>query len=317
MRRLSSLALAFAIVGWPSQSAAQWVLEPMGSLDDLGQTFASSINNSGHVVGGGLAWTGDNFQGTVPFLWTRAGGFQTFAGRTLSGHAVDINDRHQVIGVTPGGGFVWSERTGLVELVAFLPYKINNRGNIAGECRLDVFVWRPCIWSDGTTTLIDVPGNGAATAISAGHVVAGYYVSPVDGSYIGFVWQRHLGVRHLESAPGVTLVFDVDDSGNAVGTTGERVAVWNTHTGTRRAAPDISGDARAINGRGVIVGNDWEAGRAFAWVPGSQPVYLPSGPADYTTAMDINASGDIVGSICVGGDCEYQAYGAVWRAQPR
>lgn len=114
--------------------------ERIGSLDNAGNTVPQAIDNRGQVVGGARNAAGI----PVAFLWTRRDGFQQLAENA---GATDINERGDVTGgrtfCFPVGedeehcevsGFVWTKRDGVRDLANFVPFAINDHGDMAGFC---------------------------------------------------------------------------------------------------------------------------------------------------------------------------------------
>ena len=124
------------------------VAEAIGSLDNAGYTVARSINNRGQVVGYARNAAGDQ----VAFIWTRRQGFRQIADHSI---AWDINDRGEVVGSTTicfdpdeeecqTTGFIWSRHDGLRDLGSFIPFSINDRGDMAGYCDVS-HVFHACV----------------------------------------------------------------------------------------------------------------------------------------------------------------------------
>ena len=153
---------------------------------------AEAINNRGEVVG---------VAGDRPFIWTASTGAEPFLG-DLVGTALDINDRGEVVGryatAGPPGGFLWSRQSGFVDLGDFIPYEINEQGQIAGQCSPTA---EACIWDEGAITRL---GNlGASGSVGLGIDDAGEVVgySNTRGRVTHpFLWTPLAGMIDLGAA---------------------------------------------------------------------------------------------------------------------
>jgi len=106
------------IVGWTSSLTA-WRFTPgvgVEFLPPLGShvlTYATSINARGDVVGYASLATGS---GTVPFLYTDAGGMQPTGSFGGGASAADVSDDRVVVGTFSIGGthpWIWTAQTGV------------------------------------------------------------------------------------------------------------------------------------------------------------------------------------------------------------
>jgi probable HAF family extracellular repeat protein len=128
--------------------------------------------------------------------------------------------------------------------------------------------------------------------------------APFGGPFHAFVWD---GVMHDlgVAAPGDSSVaMGVNASGLIVGQSGSRAVFWSDRVIQELPLPPghLSGNARAVNDRGVIVGQThtfeppgFTVSHAAVWENGV-PRLLPSLPgARITGATDLNEQGQIVG----------------------
>ena len=119
-------------------------------------------------------------------------------------------------------GFLWTEAGGEVDLGAFVPNAINDRGQMAGSCVEELsqsFQFKPCFWEDGSITdLSDGARFGAAFSINARGEVVGQVGLSAESS--AFVWSRDTGtVRLPTELPGESVgsAAAINDSGLIAG----------------------------------------------------------------------------------------------------
>jgi probable HAF family extracellular repeat protein len=226
-------------------------------------SIASDINARGQVVGG--SGVGGYYRA---FLWEEGRITDLGAFPGTSCFATAINERGQVVGhcwTSDGyisGGFLW-EAGVMKALNGFIPYAINAHGQIVGTSP------QPALWENGVVT--DVGGLPGAwysypTAINnAGQVIGGSFVGDtMRYTQRAFLWERG----------------EVTDLGALGGDRSETVPV-------------------AINDRGEIAGtslmSDGYSSHAFLWQKGTM---IDLGTLDgegYSSALSINAEGDVVG----------------------
>src|SRR5262245_14137015 len=247
-----------------------------GGFVDLGtlggrQSSASSVNNSGDVVG--LSITEDNFTSRA-FRWTSAEGMVDLG--TLGGsdsEATAINDKRQIVG--------WST---------------------TADGAPHAFVWTA---TDGMTDLGTLGGfQSFAAAINGAGQVVGFSETP-DGLGHAFLWTLNDGMVDLTPENDVdSRAIGIDDSGRVFGVRstvlGTQAFTWTATTGIvklgtlggKRSAPF------AANG-GQVVGDYGPAGNAqarpFRWTPAGGAIDLGTLGGTDGRATALNSTGDIVG----------------------
>jgi uncharacterized membrane protein len=315
------------------------VPQMLGTLNEAwANTVAVAVNDRGDVVGHGQT-AGGLYQ---PYIWTREGGFQTILD-PLEGSVPDINNHGEVIGsyFPPGAqtrhGFLWRGQKEVVDLGEFWPMSINNRGQIAGGCDSNTSRQYPCVWANGATFALPVADrSGVAARINQHGDVAGVTMKaavpseewPFDDIPVPFLWRHAGGVRELPLPEGIRLhhlsVTGLTDDGRVVawptidGDQADRIFMWDAE-GTLQSSPDVWAFPLGINNDGVVVGRDMRGqGHAFAWRVGGPLTRLPAFPGETSSfAVDINARGDVVGSINMEAADVVRpgdgAYAAMWR----
>jgi hypothetical protein len=241
-----------------------------------------SMNNHGTIVG---AITRDLNRPAVPFRWTRQQGIELFLGEFVS-------------------GFLWTPRQGVIELGAFVPAAINNRGQISGSCFETNGSGRPCLWEDGVRVeLGDGVTYGAALAINERGEVAGQL------ELSAFVWSRRTGLMLLPSSgpDHTTFAEGINNRTELVGaefdgSSSKTFPVRWTRSGGIRTLPQFEGPFLAINASGLAVGRyavpveeqrfDWVA---FAETRGGTLVSLGFG-----LPLAVNDRGAILGTTGTG-----------------
>jgi probable HAF family extracellular repeat protein len=287
-----------------------------GKMTDLGtlggqSTVAWDINDLGQVVGDGTTTTGEGHA----FLWqdgkmtdlgvlglVPASGQRERAMRYS--HAVAINERGQVIGVSgtrAAGGyshpFLW-ENGKMIDLGALVwrgrkaePMAMNDRGQIVGWSRLSAKVQRRAfLWQDGKMTDLGTLGYGIswASAINnQGQIVGcntggGGRSSKFDH---GLLW-RAGSLVDLGPMSNCRVQIAINELGQIVGGDG---FFWDGKTLTR-----LGFATKAMNDRGQVVGQTFR-GTAALWQDGTT-ITLPSlKKHGYELAQAINNRGQIAG----------------------
>lgn len=229
------------------------------ALPDLANEFgayseAHAINDRGDVVGESRGPGGS--LGAV--IWRDGRVIQI---SSQPSNARGVNNRGAVVGGFFGLQFVWCH--GSLRRLEDLPggdvnssvVDINNRGQIVGSGCSDegcpAVLWEHL----QPIALPDLPGGlvyGQAMAINdRGEIVGG---SSGEGVTLqATLWQG--GVVMALDEPG-SIAIDINNQGQIVGTTFGRPALWQEHERTDLPLPArfVSGQARSINERGVIVG---------------------------------------------------------------
>lgn len=308
----SSLALVLSALVAPqtieTQPHAQraYVLQDLGSLEDLGNSQAIAVNDLGEVVGSGMS----SSAGRVPFYWSRGTGFIKISD--LFGFALDINRKGQVVGwISRQGnshGFLWQRESGLVDLGSFLPIAINDRGDMAGQCQIGSA--EPCLMTAGGIRSLDIPpgGIGIARRLNERGDVLGD-VAFSGGPAVVAVWRRNsegFTVLPAPAVPGFREIYPtgINDRRTVVGTMtlddgGHDVflpVIWR-RDGPWAAYDSLPGQALGVNNSGVIILDlPWQGAAALDSRRGILRV-LPAPDGWRTLVSDINERGQIAGLI--------------------
>jgi uncharacterized membrane protein len=288
-----------------ARSPVVYELRDLGSIDNVGQSEGTAINDAGEIVGSGQSRSGP----TVPFYWSQRTGFIKILEGDVQGTTVDINERGQVAGWfvrnSSTVGFLWSRKNGLTELGTFRPIRMNDRGDIVGAC--DASNGVPCVWSSGILQRLDVPAGGFGLGLginNRGDVVGDVNVTQNPSAAL---WRGgQTGFEILEPTPAAgydsVLAYDINNRGIIVGRV-ERVGgvarhpvIWD-----RDRAPTVVdstlGQLVGINNRGIgiLLGENPPAGLVWDIRRSSLSVLPSLGGPDAPRPADINNRNQIVG----------------------
>lgn len=252
----------------------------LGGPSASARSAAAAVNRHGRVVG--LVTTGLNPMRpeSSAATWTSNGRYRPIGGTVGEAHA--INRHNQAVGHVHVGdhmhAVLWSGND-----------RADDLGTLSGGD-----------WS-------------TATAINDREVVVGY-AETSNGTH-AFAWHKRTGMTDLGTlGSGYSYAYDVNSTGQIVGSANGKAVVWDAGRGPRELAGGGSGIAYAINDGGVIVGE--VSSRPVVWPSGApaQSLPTPSGNA-FGHARDINASGDIVGSVQVtdAATTVPESHAVVWR----
>ena len=263
----------------------------------------SAINERGQIVGTlgfvqthAVMWD----DGSVIDLETSSAPHFSAAG--------GINNRGQVTGsqftgLTPTNGVIWEKGT-VTDLGDFFPGDINDRGQIVSAIGSNAAVWQ-----NGTAVELGVlPGDATshASAINNRGQIVGISFTAGFSSSRAFIWEK----GNISELPGLigqnTDAFDINERGQAVGSSGLLPVMWDNGTLVRldTLPPLTNGRAFGINDSGDIVGSlgspTSSSHVAVLWRNG-KPMPLPTLPPGPTTpivyvATGINNGGTIIGS---------------------
>lgn len=244
----------------------------IGSLGG-GHTWVWGLNNHGVVVG--ESEDAEEHSNILAYTWTAAGGMRALAGESVSS-ARAINDRHQVVGLTPSPGISarairWNRGGGVtplgpVPLSLSQAFAINQGGISAGFTDVASGAIHATQW-DRAGNLTDLGTLGGSRAfgmhINEHNAVAGESDNAADERVIGFYWSRNSGMVPINvEGGGVRLVAGLNNRGEVVGDT-------------------------VIGGRSV----------AYQWSLGRGVVPLPVGSATRSDVFDINNKSEMVGLL--------------------
>ncbi len=240
-----------------------WTLASDGTWQILASASGAvprAINGRGEVAGSTL-----DLGYPRAARWAPATGWVPMYGT----EALGINERGDIVGDDPGGGWLWTESAGrqdfAVGIGGFRPRAINDGGVLVGSTDLSATESRAAAWRNGQLTVLSGRGTGSgATSVSANGLAAGW-------------WSEGNGVR---------------------------AALWDTQTGSFRdlgTLGGIYGLARGVNSAGQVVGDSDYAGAggsAFLWRDGTGMVDLSqlTGPElRMAAAYGINRHAQVVG----------------------
>jgi len=258
MRATIVVALIVSFV--PSAAVARPRLEAtlvarIAASGDFNNPRPSAINDRGDVVGTAVKGSG----GFVGFLWTARDGFKEIASNALPS---DINERGQVVGswdsCDPGdeecqqfSGFVWSDGEGFRDLGTFVPFAINNRGDMAGYCDVS-HTYYACVMRDAVVTTSDE--NAQLYGINE----RGSAVGANFGIPEGLVVQRDGTVLRL--GPG-TVATDINARGWVFGwdSSSELTATVWSRSGAATLPRGRSSQAFGVNAAGLVVGTYFDS----------------------------------------------------------
>jgi len=281
------------IVGWSEVAVGSvmrhaFLWTPTTGMMDLGQdtSFATAINNLGHVAGGALY--GDPF-GTHPFLWTPEDGLVEIEPPHLSccGSTVGaVNDVDQVVGtldnlIRPSRAFSWTSTGGMRTLGSLggpsHAVDVNNSGLVVGTGLLvpRLFYFEPrhaFTWTD-STGMVDLGTLG-------GRDSAAVDVND-DGQVVG--WSYTVGSLESDGSIRHAFLWTAADGMVSLGTLG-----------------GPNSEATAVNARGWVVGqSDVTPGpslvHAFLSTPDHGMTDLGTLGGNFSTALDVNDRGQVVG----------------------
>ena len=257
---------------------------------DGGNVWARAMNDRAQVIGSVYPESGQPHG----FFWQNGWMTSILSPQPQCplAYPVDINNHGQVVGFlsndsdgsVPCNVFLW-ERGRLTDLgfQSSTLLSINDRGQITGSEGL---------WHNDHMTRLP----GSPSDINNRGQVAG--VMDVNGAPGAFLWQR--GRYRTLTAPGSEIldVVDLNDRGWVLGIdyTAGGALLWNPQL----AYLGISGEVRALNDAGLVVGTTWDSDftpRGLLWRAGHvADLTALGGPA---FPSDINDRGQILGDVWV------------------
>ena len=259
-------------------------------------TVATSINNRGDIAG--YASRGEDE--AVAWIRTARRGYQAIADR---GFAFDINNRGEVVGVRVlcvdeecrSEGFFWSRAEGLQNLGSFLPFAVNDRGDMAGAC--EAAEWHACVTRGAVVSVVAGPGSVANGINRRGDVVGTY--GDNRAFHLTPAWQfKDIG-RAVATGINDRRVI-AGHRWTDMGERGERAVVTAWSRGKPRSPLREVSVGDAINDKGWVIANAWdenEESYSFVWNSTTKTrVILDSAKGEWVLLEDINDRGDVVGT---------------------
>jgi probable HAF family extracellular repeat protein len=255
-------SIKFALIAAGMFAAALGHAQAAYQFSDLGNGYATGINDHGQIVGssslGATLWTGSD-----PVALSLGTG----------GYASAINNAGQIVGATVFHGVplaaLWNGPllTNLDPIGGGITYAngINGTGQVVGACDAGAMTW-----NGGTPTNLNI-NNGfsyVANGISNGGTIVGNAYSYDSGNTIATAWSGSK-VTVLPSLGGsYSDAYAVNNAGVIVGsstnTAGTMLAVeWRGANATALGSlGGITSSAYAINGAGQVVGSSTNAAGA-------------------------------------------------------
>lgn len=246
----------------------------ISKIPTLGGTYGTvtALNNLGVVVGS--AEDGAQPSKVFGFTWTALGGIHALPGTSPAG-AEDINDRSYSAGINSEPGIAaravrWNPDGSLTPLgprptsraAAYALNELNFVAGISDDSNISII---PTLWdASGKATILGTLGGYYAfpTHINERTEVVGESDNASHTRQTGFFWSRLTGMVAIDSGVAQTVVRDLNDRSEVVGS-------------AQRIGP------------GLV---------AYKWTPTGGYTQLPSLSPAYTIANNINNAGDIVGT---------------------
>ena len=326
IRNLVLLLAVWCVFGVEGPQAEQAVL---ATAHDLGTTngFLSTLTLSDRGVIAGWGGSDETF-----VLDTRTGASVTLPYFEPQG----VNSRGQVVGIYDapisfGGvqGTTWSERDQLQRMPDFVPFAINQHGQMAGNCILG-----PDVWGPACVAVTDRTGERTLQAIDVGpaaiesraydindHGEVAGTLTYATGVTRAFRWSARDGLLLLEpgSSTQSSTAVAINNRGLVVGQASDQntfVATEWTWSGEIAAQLTTNSTALDVNDQGIAVVTTLDPATAVfeskIWVPDAGVFELArltdsTGPP---LAFEINNRNQVVGQIDAGGGPGYHL--VVW-----
>jgi uncharacterized membrane protein len=310
-----------------ARASTSYEMTRLGFLPGDGFSYAMSINNAGEVLGNSVSLNDRPNDSRGAFLWNSISGMVDIRLEGQFDLPGGINNNGQVVGTaTPisppaiavlrptNGDMVQLE--GLTGAYDTSALGINDNGWIVGASGNHAVIWQ----GDTTALLIGGASSSYSYAVDINNSANVAWVESLydaNHQWVGirsYVWSQGANTL-LESLTGVDdcQVASLNDSGVAVGTSGNHAVVWGSD-GSITLDLGI-GCANGINSIGQIVGV--RHNKAVLWNPdGSIAADLGAlvGDGCSSVAYAINDLGQVVGGA------EYDAYGnmeaVLWQPVP-
>jgi probable HAF family extracellular repeat protein len=236
-------------------------------------------------------------------------------GTIQSGHAYEVNEAGQVVGIAGNRAFLWEDGSkidlGTLGGPSAVAQALNETGQVVGYSRLSLTsnYSHAVRWHNGAITDLTPDLAANETSWATGINESGQIVGNI-GYATAFLWQNGNRTNLGGLGGGGSFASDINDNGLVVGSSMGRPVVWQNGviTDLGLLPGDEDGGAAAINSAGDIVGSSGRTDpetyesfyKAFLYRDGAMTA-LPV-PSWEAYAGDINDAGTIVvGSMRAGG----------------
>lgn len=297
----------------------QYKISNLELLEEISFSQAACINNCGDVAGNLI----NEDLRFMAFVWKRDYGLLILDTYSTAHPPFDLNDRNQLIGIIENGSdvrnFVWTKENGYFFLNNFHPNAINDFGFMVGMVYSNN--WdnpKAAYISNNQGTILKKLNVWNSLNLSQQYIRKSKYVEfPIainnrnevvgtirfhgakninnPGIYChGFLWSDQNSVDFGNKIPVdineesfVLLVSDFSEKGCSW--------IWHENQFTSLWSDGL---AKAINDKGVVVGNRYD--NAVIWIDGFvselyEHILNPEGWEKLLIANDINNNGEIVG----------------------
>ena len=204
---------------WSSFHAAIWDqgnLTDLGTLEGVGSSNATDINDNGQIIGYSSTTSGYGHY----FFYEN--GTMTDIGRY---QAKALNDMGTVLVYASYNNsfFTWNKGSGLSSRLGYgQPEDINNNGQITGTNNSKTFIWDP------TTGMQEVFGMIGAGINDSGHIAINNFESGTM-AYMAYLWKSDSDYQNLGTLGGTgSSARAINDSDWIVGRSETAAGEWHT-----------------------------------------------------------------------------------------
>ena len=307
-----------------AQTQPRVTLTDLGSLEG-GNTVGLAINNADSVVGYRL---GDPPEG---FYWSARTGFVKILGVQYA-IPTDINNRGQVVGShlaadTSVRGFLWDVKTQVSsDLGCFVPFAINERGDMAGFCRVDRLD-QPFVYVKGEYHQRPIENVGASSAYAFDINNRGVVVGTLffNGPMRAFTSSERTGfvILHPPEEFQVSYAAAINNTGRVYGfvaasndpPTDPIFGTFRERDGTIESVSTTSSDAEHGVRSGALNSRDWTIRNGSElWMGQDGPITLPGFDGGFGEGLNgLNDRGQVVGYAV---DANGVLHLVVWTVRP-